>query len=91
MDTNQQVAFIVDLIREIRVLVGSLESIEALMEDGVVHFRPLLSLARRFFEDLSEAGQVSPEKTAMIREDIELLGEQMDEFEGHKSVFQGLK
>jgi len=86
---DQQVAIITGLIRETRALIGSLESIESIIEDGVVSFASLLLLAKKAFEELLRAGQICDERAAMLREDIELLEEEINEFESHRGVFIG--
>lgn len=84
---DQQIGCILDLIKETRALIGSLESIESIIEDGVVRFTPLLLLIKKAFRELLKAGQVDDERTAILRDDIDLLEEEVSEFESHSGVY----
>ena len=88
---EHQTALIFGLIRETRVLLSSLESIESIVEDAVVSFSPLLLLTKTAFQNLLETGLVDDTKKAMLQEDIEMIEEQIDEFESHNGVFAGLR
>ena len=83
---GRQIGTIKGIIREVRILIGSLES---LAEDKVGSFRPLLCLAKRSFEELADTGLLKAEDVLPIREELDSLQEEVDDFE-HSNVFAGL-
>lgn len=86
----QQLEFVTGLIREIRGLIGPLETLGKSLEENVTSFRSIFSFASMTLEKIHENGLANPHKIAEIRCDLELLAEQMEDFEG-ESVLTGLK
>ena len=88
--TSPQIKCILDMIRETRVLIGSLESIEPIAEDKAVKFKPLFMVAKTFFDELLHSGQIGAEQAVKIKKDLDDLEEEVEEFDRTSSVMSGL-
>ena len=77
---SHQVDLIKGIIRETRVLIGSFESVEALVEDKVASFEPLLKLVKDSFQRLVESNLLGSALIAPIQTELGLLEEQVEEF-----------
>jgi len=73
--------FIGGLIREVRNIIRDLEGIESVLEEKVINLKPIFDLAKNALEKLRETGQITDAEIKNIKEELELLEEQLEDFE----------
>lgn len=84
---EKQKSQIISLIRQVRVLVGPLQSIGSVVEEQIISFKPLYLVIKEMFQLLLEADCLERGEIAFIQEDLELLEEEIDEVE-QSSIFR---
>ena len=78
---DQQTELISGIIHEVRAVISHLETIESILEDNPITFRPLLKLAQEAFKKLLASGQLDDRRATTILGDLDNLEEEIYDFE----------